>query len=128
MKTARIHILDTGGNPVRMSAYLSNWHKYTHMAISKSKKVKAQETADLFSLVSGTTRVLILMSLMKKKEMAVQDIAEELGMTHSAVSHQLGLLSGADIVSATKDGRLMHYRISGGKEAKALVKFLSALA
>ncbi len=98
------------------------------MAISKGKKAKAQETAELFSLVSGTTRVMILMTLMKHKEMAVQDIAEELGMTHSAVSHQLGLLSGADIVSARKDGRLMHYRVGSGKEAKALVKFLGALA
>lgn len=98
------------------------------MANSKSKKAKAQETAELFSLVSGTTRVMILMSLMKKKEMAVQDIAEELGMTHSAVSHQLGLLSGSDIVSGRKDGRMMHYKIGSSKEAKALVKFLSALA
>ena len=58
----------------------------------------------------------------------VQDIAEELGMTHSAVSHQLGLLSSHDIVSSKKDGRLVHYRVSSGKEAKALTKFLAALA
>lgn len=98
------------------------------MAQTKAKRAKAQETADLFSLVAGTTRVMILMSLMKKKEMAVQDIAEELGMTHSAVSHQLGLLSGSDIVQGRKDGRLMHYKIGSGKEAKALTKFLAALA
>lgn len=98
------------------------------MAQAKNKKAKAQDAAELFSLVSGTTRVMILMSLMKKKEMAVQNIAEELGMTHSAVSHQLGLLSGAGIVQGRKDGRLMHYKIGSGKEAKALVKFLSALA
>ena len=98
------------------------------MALSKMKKSKALETAELFGLVAGTTRVMILMTLMKKKEMAVQDIAEELGMTHSAVSHQLGLLSGAGIVSAQKDGRLMYYRIGTNKGAKALTKFLAAVS
>ncbi len=98
------------------------------MAISKTLKAKAENTADLFSLVSSTTRVMILMTLMKKKELAVQDIAESLGMTHSAVSHQLGLLASSDVVSAKKSGRLVHYKIASGKEAKALTKFLAALA
>lgn len=98
------------------------------MAISKTQKLKAENVAELFSLVSSTTRVMILTTLMKKKEMPVQDIAEELGMTHSAISHQLGLLSSYDIVSSKKDGRLVHYKVSSGKEAKALTKFLSALA
>jgi DNA-binding transcriptional ArsR family regulator len=97
------------------------------MTISKTQKAKAAQAADLFGLISGTTRVLILSTLMKKKELAVQDIANTLGMTHSAVSHQLGLLAGADIVSAKKSGRLVHYRISNSKEAKALTKFLAAL-
>jgi DNA-binding transcriptional ArsR family regulator len=98
------------------------------MATSKSNKSKAAQVADLFSLVSSTTRVMILTTLMKKKELAVQDIAEALDMTHSAVSHQLGLLAGSDIVSSKKSGRLVHYKISSGKAAKALTKFLSALA
>ncbi|MCE9541128.1 metalloregulator ArsR/SmtB family transcription factor [Candidatus Kaiserbacteria bacterium] len=95
--------------------------------ISKATKTKAHTTAELFSLAASTTRVLILTSLMKHKELSVQDIAEELGMTHSAVSHQLGLLTDGRIVSATKSGRHVCYRIAGGKEAKALVKFLSSL-
>jgi len=97
------------------------------MALPKNKKAKAIAAAELFGLVSGTTRVLILATLMKEKELAVQDIAEALGMTHSAVSHQLGLLSGAGIVGAKKTGRMMNYRIAGTPEAKALVRFLAAL-
>ncbi len=101
---------------------------YRSMAISKTQKSKADTIAEIFSLVSSTTRVMILTTLMKKKELPVQDIAEELGMTHSAVSHQLGLLSSHDIVSSKKDGRLVYYKVSSSKEAKALTKFLSTLA
>lgn len=101
---------------------------FPYMALSKSHKNKAAATAELFGLVASSTRVMILTTLMKKKEIPVQDIAENLGMTHSAVSHQLGLLSGNGIVSSTKSGRLVHYRIGSSKEAKALTKFLAALA
>ena len=95
--------------------------------ISKTNKARANAAAKLFSLVAGTTRVLILSTLMKHKELPVQDIAEELDMTHSAVSHQLGLLTKARIVSAKKSGRQVCYSVAPGKEAKALMKFLSAL-
>ena len=100
---------------------------YRLMAISKTHKKMAEQSAELFGLVASTTRVLILTTLMKKKELAVQDIAEEIGMTHSSVSHQLGLLAEMNIVTSRKDGRLMFYKIASGKEPKALVKFLSAL-
>ena len=98
------------------------------MSISKKNKIRATEAADLFALVASPTRVLILSTLMKHKELPVQDIAEELGMTHSAVSHQLGLLSEARIVAPKKAGRLVCYRIAPGGGAKALVKFLNAIA
>ncbi|MBV9159881.1 MAG: winged helix-turn-helix transcriptional regulator [Candidatus Kaiserbacteria bacterium] len=96
--------------------------------ISKAHKARAEHAAQLFGLVSSATRVRILTTLMKKKELSVQDIAKNLNMTHSAVSHQLGLLSEANIVSSKKLGRLMCYRIASGKEAKALIKFLSSLS
>lgn len=98
------------------------------MSISKKQKARAKDVADLFGLVASPTRVLILTTLMKRKELPVQDIAEELGMTHSAVSHQLGLLAETRILVAKKAGRLVRYRIAPGSEAKALVKFLQALA
>ena len=95
--------------------------------ISKKNKIRATKAADLFALVASPTRILILSTLMKHKDVPVQGIAGEIGMTHSAVSHQLGLLAEARIVVSKKMGRRVCYRVAPGSEAKALVKFLSAL-
>lgn len=95
--------------------------------ISKQNKTRAKNAADLFALVASPTRILILSTLVKHKELSVQDIAKEVAMTHSAVSHQLGLLAETKIVVSKKDGRRMCYRIASSKEAKALVKFLQSL-
>lgn len=93
-----------------------------------STRTRAGRAARLFSLVASDTRVSILLMLIKKKELAVHKIADGLGMTHSAVSHQLGLLSRSGIVTLTKEGRTVRYRIATSKEAKALVRFLSTLS
>ncbi len=96
--------------------------------VTKQQRKNTQQAARLFKLVASPTRALILSILAKHKECAVQDIAEAMGMTHSAVSHQLGLLSRSKIVVFRKDGRAVHYRIAGTPEAKALVKFLAAVS
>ena len=78
-------------------------------------------------LAASSTRASILFVLARNKQLAVQDIAAELDMTHSAVSHQLAVLAGADIVVSKKAGRMMCYAISKNPQAKALVKFLTTI-
>lgn len=95
---------------------------------SKQTRVKAQRAARIFKLASSASRAHILLVLAEKSPRAVQDIADAVGMTHSAVSHQLGLLSTAKIVSFKKDGRIVRYAIAPGAEAKALVKFVKTFA
>lgn len=68
------------------------------------------------------------MVLAAKSAQPVQDIAESLDMTHSAVSHQLGLLLSAKIVTFKKEGRIVRYSLSSTPESKALVKFLQTLS
>lgn len=94
----------------------------------KQTRSKAQRVARLFKLASSASRAHILMVLAKEAAQPVQDIADNVGMTHSAVSHQLGLLSSAKIVTFKKEGRIVRYSISSAPEAKALVKFLQSLA
>ncbi len=95
---------------------------------SKQTRVKAQRAARIFKLASSASRAHILLVLAEKAPRSVQDIADAVGMTHSAVSHQLGLLSTAKIVSFKKDGRIVRYSVAPTSEAKALVKFVKALA
>ncbi len=95
---------------------------------SKQTRVKAQRAARIFKLASSASRAHILLVLAEKSPRSVQNIADSVGMTHSAVSHQLGLLSAAKIVSFKKDGRIVRYSVAPTSEAKALVKFVKALA
>lgn len=95
--------------------------------VSSAQKKRDRKAATLFKLVSSTTRVSILSVLAKHKQLAVQDIADALSMTHSAVSHQLGRLSRAGIVEYEKDGRNSHYSLSRTEEARSLARFLAAI-
>jgi ArsR family transcriptional regulator len=96
--------------------------------VTSAQKKRDRKAAHLFKLVASPTRVSILVVIGKQKEIAVQDIADSLGMTHSAVSHQLSLLLDAGVVASRKDGRNMYYSISKSAEAKALTRFLASVS
>jgi ArsR family transcriptional regulator len=96
--------------------------------VSSAQKKRDRKAAHLFKLVASPTRVSILSVIADRKELAVQDIAENLGMTHSAVSHQLSLLSDAGIVASRKDGRNMYYSLGKSAGAKALMRFIGAVS
>ena len=72
-------------------------HTFTHLA-------------DLFSALSDPTRLRII-SVLLEKEMNVGDIAAQLGMTESAVSHQLRGLRQMRLVRSRKDGRQVYYAL-----------------
>ncbi len=71
---------------------------------------EAQEMAELFAALSDTTR-LRLISLLAAEECCVCDLAGQLGMTESAISHQLRTLRAARLVSYRKAGRQVFYRL-----------------
>ena len=53
--------------------------------------------ADLFKIFSDSTRIRIL-DILIRGELCVQDIADALDMTQSAISHQLRVLKQAHLV------------------------------
>lgn len=69
------------------------------------------ELADLFKVFSDTTRIKILYALMEG-EMCVADIAEIVGASQSAVSHQLRTLKQARLVKFQRDGKNVIYSLS----------------
>ena len=69
------------------------------------------DLADLFKVFSDTTRIKILYSLMGG-ELCVADIAETIGATQSAVSHQLRILKAARLVKFQRDGKNVLYSLS----------------
>jgi ArsR family transcriptional regulator len=73
--------------------------------------------ADLFSALSDPTRLRII-SVLLESEMNVGDIASHLGMTESAVSHQLRGLRQMRLVRSRKDGRQVYYALDDDHVAK----------
>lgn len=69
------------------------------------------ELAELFKMLSDPTRVKILYAILNG-EMCVCDIAELVGSTQSAVSHQLRVLKQARLVKYRKVGKSVIYSVS----------------
>ena len=69
------------------------------------------DLADLFKVFGDTTRIKILYALMGR-ELCVADIAELIGATQSAVSHQLRTLKQAHLVKFQRDGKNVNYSLS----------------
>ncbi|SUQ39865.1 Transcriptional repressor SmtB [Clostridium neonatale] len=83
--------------------------------VSKVKKsIPEEETlydlADLFKVLGDSTRIKILCALFEA-EMCVCDIAALLGMTQSAISHQLRVLKQARLVKYKKEGKVVYYSL-----------------
>ncbi len=68
------------------------------------------DLAELFKVFGDTTRVKILYALFES-EMCVNDLAHCLGMTPSAVSHQLRILKTSKLVKFRRDGKTVYYSL-----------------
>jgi ArsR family transcriptional regulator len=66
--------------------------------------------AELFKVFGDSTRVRIISALLHS-EMCVCDIAALLGMTKSAISHQLRALRQTKLVKYRRDGKVVYYSL-----------------
>lgn len=66
------------------------------------------DLADLFKVLGDSTRIRIL-CVLYNGEMCVNEIAEELGMTTSAISHQLRTLKQSRLVKFRREGKTIFY-------------------
>lgn len=71
---------------------------------------EAQRMAEFFTVLGDTTR-LRLISILAEDEFCVCDLADRLGMTESATSHQLRALRASRLVSYKKVGRQVFYSL-----------------
>jgi len=66
--------------------------------------------ADTFKVLGDATRVRIL-DVLSRQELCVGDIANLLGLSESAVSHQLRLLRNARLVRQRRAGQMIFYAL-----------------
>lgn len=98
------------------------------MATPTRIRDRAYETAAAFQLVSDPTRCRLLLLLSKRPAgMCVYEIAEEIDLTHSAASHQLGKLERSGIVEGYREGQTVCYMLARGAKAKALLRVLKVM-
>ena len=66
------------------------------------------DLAELFKVFGDSTRIKIL-SALSAKELCVCDLSTAVGMSSSAVSHQLKILKNASLVSFRREGKTVFY-------------------
>ena len=71
------------------------------------------ELADFYKVFGDATRIKILCVLLRS-EMCVCDLAEMLGMTQSAISHQLRVLKKMKLVKNRREGKTVYYSLADG--------------
>lgn len=88
-----------------------------HESIVEDTRKKMQteaeymDLASLFKMFGDGTRVKILHAL-ELNEMCVCDLAALLGMTKSAISHQLKALRLSNLVKSRRDGQVIYYSLA----------------
>ncbi|MCI9234198.1 MAG: winged helix-turn-helix transcriptional regulator [Bacilli bacterium] len=68
------------------------------------------ELGQFYKIMGDETRLRIL-NLLEKSELKVGEIAEQLEMTHSAISHQLQVLRFHEFVKAKRKGKEIYYSL-----------------
>jgi len=69
------------------------------------------DLAELFKLFGDSTRIKILYALFES-ELCVCDIAQLLGLTQSAISHQLRILKAGKLVKFRREGKVVYYSLA----------------
>lgn len=69
------------------------------------------DLSELFKVFGDSTRIKILTAL-SHGELCVCDLSKLVGMTASAVSHQLKILRGAKLVGCRRDGKTVFYSLA----------------
>ena len=68
------------------------------------------DLAELFKVFGDSTRIRLLYALFES-ELCVGDMAQLLGISQSAVSHQLKILKDAKLVRFRRDGKIIFYML-----------------
>ena len=77
------------------------------------------DLAELFKIFGDSTRIKILF-LLSQGERSVNEIATDLNMTQSAISHQLRILKTSRLIKAERAGKLSIYSLADAHVASIL--------
>ncbi len=79
------------------------------------------DLAELFKVFADSTRIKILYALFEA-ELCVCDMAQLLGLSQSAVSHQLRVLKAGRLVKFRRDGKTIFYSLADDHVRKIIAQ------
>ena len=82
-----------------------------HVRTDMPDEERLYDLAELFKVFGDSTRIRILYVLFES-ELCVCDIAQLLGMTQSAISHQLRVLKQTRLVKFRREGKTVFYSLA----------------
>ena len=85
------------------------------------------DLAELFKVFGDSTRIKILYALFEA-ELCVCDIARLLGLTQSAVSHQLRVLKASRLVKPRREGKTVFYALADDHVRKIIAQGMEHVA
>jgi len=85
--------------------------KFNRTASSNELKTKC----NFYEIIADPTRLKIIILIKKYKKMCVSDLAEIIGVSISAISHQLSNLEKCNILQSQKVGKIVFYSLSNKK-------------
>ena len=86
-------------------------HEHGSGVLQEPDQAHLEAVAELLGLFADKTRVRILYELLRE-ELCVSDIAQRLGMTASAISHQLRILKQGRLVRSRREGKTVYYSLA----------------
>lgn len=113
-ETNRIGLIEKGGDCMALNDVQQCENYETHpdlistISSSMPDEDEIYDLAELFKVFGDSTRMRILFALFQA-DICVCDLAETLGMTQSAVSHQLKILKQAKLVKNRREGKQVIY-------------------
>jgi len=82
--------------------------------------------ADFCKIIASSRRLMII-QLLAKKEMSVSEIAEALNVQHSNISQHLRVLRSRHVVETRKEGQAVYYRLTNLRLPKVCAEIRSIL-
>ena len=104
-------MVPTDGNEIKRCSFLRVHEKTVEKVLRDMPDDETlYDLAELFKVFGDSTRVKILYALFES-ELCVCDIAQLLGLSQSAVSHQLRVLKSSRLVKPRRDGKTVFYSL-----------------
>lgn len=97
------------------------FHQETLDAVKKTfyEEKEFIKISDLFKIFNDPSRLKILEAI-KDHDLCVCDLASLLGVSKSAVSHQMTFLKRYDLVQSKKEGKMVYYRLVNQEVSKMI--------